>query len=107
MSEEVKEIEVFESRRFSKALSKLSDHQLKVVEDHIEKIIEDPNLGEQKKGDLSHVRVYKFKLDNQLALLGYSYVQGQLQLYLLNLASHENFYRDMKKQRKSDLNLIK
>ena len=31
MSDEVKEIEVFESRRFSKALSKLSDQQLKVL----------------------------------------------------------------------------
>ncbi|PCJ31322.1 MAG: hypothetical protein COA90_06640 [Gammaproteobacteria bacterium] len=52
MSEEQNQIDVYESRRFEKALSKLSEAQLKLVEDEIEKIIDEPEIGEVKKGDL-------------------------------------------------------
>jgi len=106
MSEKQNEIDVFQSGRFEKALNKLSDAQLKVVEDEIDKIIEYPAIGERKKGDLSHLRVHKFKLDNQLALLGYSWLEDKLELYLLQFDSHENFYKKMKNRRKDDLKLI-
>jgi hypothetical protein len=39
-------------------------------------------------------------------LLGYSWVEGRLALYFLSLGPHENVYRDIKKRRKSDLNVI-
>ncbi|UTV30854.1 type II toxin-antitoxin system RelE/ParE family toxin [Photobacterium atrarenae] len=107
MSEEQKEIDVFETPRFAKALKKLSEQQLKVVEDEIDKIIADPELGVQKKGDLSHLWVHKFKLESQQILLGYSWVENQLKLYLLNIGSHENYYQEMKRNRKTDLKLIK
>ncbi len=106
MSEEPRNIEVFEARRFTKALSKLPEKHLVTVEDEIEKIIDNPELGQQKKGDLSHLRVHKFKVNKQELLLGYSWIDNELKLYLLSLGSHENFYTDLKKQRKSDLKLI-
>lgn len=108
MSGEQKEmpIKVYETRRFEKQLSKLSEAQCEVVEDEIEKIIEDPEIGTQKKGDLSHLWVHKFKLDKQEVLLGYSWVKDKLELYLLNIGSHENYYDSMKKSRKADLKLI-
>ncbi|WP_081368429.1 type II toxin-antitoxin system RelE/ParE family toxin [Alteromonas mediterranea] len=53
--------------------------------------------GEQKKGDLAFLRVYKFKMVKQLTLLGYSYEDGTVILELIALGSHENFYRDVKK----------
>jgi len=105
MLDEPKEIDVYESRRFGKALDKLPEAQLKVVEDEIDKIIDDPEIGELKKGDLSHLRVHKFKIDNQQVLLGYSWVENKLEIYLLHLGSHANFYDKMKKQRKIDLKL--
>lgn len=107
MSEERREIDVFESRRFEKAKNKLSQAQLEIVEDEIDKIIADPEIGELKKGDLAHLRVHKFKLDNQLVLLGYSWVEQKLELYLLNIGPHENFYPKMKEHRKTDLKIIK
>ena len=107
MSDEQKEIEVYQSRRFEKTLDKLSDEQLAIVEDEIDRIIADPEIGEAKKGDLSHIRVHKFKSGPQLYLLGYSWIEDRLELYLLNFGSHENFYTDMKKRRKADLKLIK
>lgn len=107
MSEEQNGIDVYESRRFEKTIKKLTEAQLKVVEDEIDKIIQDPQIGEQKKGDLAFLRVHKFQLDNQLGLIGYSWIEARLELYLLQLGSHENFYKKMKGQRKLDQKLIK
>jgi mRNA-degrading endonuclease RelE of RelBE toxin-antitoxin system len=107
MSEEQSEVEVYESHRFEKALKKLSDGQLKVVEDEIDKIIADPFIGELKKGDLSYLRVHKFNMNNQRVLLGYSYVEDKLKIYLLQFGVHENYYQKMVEVRKTDLKLIK
>lgn len=107
MSEEQNEVNVYESRRFTKALSKLSDAHLSIVEDEIDKIIKTPDIGERKKGDLSHLRVHKFKMDNQLALLGYSWVEDKIEIYLLQFGPHENFYQKMKGQRKADIKFFK
>jgi len=60
-------------------------------------VIKDPKIGEQKKGDLTFMRVYKFKMVKQLTLLGYSYKDGAIILELIALVTHENFYRDVKK----------
>ena len=107
MSEEQKQIKVFETRRFTKALGKLSESQLVIIEDEIENIIEDPELGELKKGDLSHLRVHKFKIDTQQVLLGYAWLDNKIEIYLLHLGPHENFYQQQKKIRKADLKLMK
>ncbi|MCO7263715.1 type II toxin-antitoxin system RelE/ParE family toxin [Dickeya zeae] len=109
MSEEQNqaEIEVYQTNRFEKALDKLPQQFRFVVEDEIDAIVENPELGELKKGDLSYLRVHKFKLNNQLTLLGYSWNQSQLIIHLLSLGSHENFYQQQKKMRKSDLKLIR
>jgi len=106
MLEEQKKIDVYESRRFEKAISKLPEALLKTVEDEIDEIIKNPKIGEQKKGDLAYLRVHKFKLSNQLALLGYSWVETKLEIYLLQLGSHENFYKKIKDQRKIDRKLM-
>jgi len=107
MSEEQNEINIYETRRFEKALKKLPEAQLKIVEDEIDKIIEGPEIGEVKKGDLSYLRVHKFKMNNQQVLLGYSWIEDKVELYLLHLGSHENFYQKMKVQSKVDLKLIR
>lgn len=107
MSDEQSEVKVFETRRFEKALDKLPEAQLKVVEDEIENIIEDPEIGELKKGDLSHLRVHKFKMNKNQVLLGYSWFEDRLELYLLQIGPHENFYQKQKTQRKADLKLMK
>ena len=108
MSEERSEhkIDVYESSRFSKALGRLSEQQLIIVEDEIERIIANPGVGELKKGDLSYLRVHKFQLNNQITLLGYSWIEQKIELYLLSLSSHENFYQEQKRLRQTDLKLI-
>ncbi|EKS7811659.1 type II toxin-antitoxin system RelE/ParE family toxin [Edwardsiella piscicida] len=100
------EIAVSQSRRFEKALDKLPESQLARVEDEIDKIIADPEIGELKKGDLRFLRVHKFTLNRQLVLLGYSWQSMRVALYLLTIGPHENFYREQKQHRKADLKLI-
>jgi len=100
------EIEVFVSPTFRKQLKKLSDLMQDKVDDEIEVIIDDPEIGEQKKGSLSHLRVHKFKVNSQEYLLGYNWQEQRLELFLLQLGSHENYYRDANKRAKQDLRFI-
>ena len=61
----------------------------------IRAVIADPNLGEEKKGDLAGVFVYKFDCAGQLFLLAYQW--DETKRVLLTLGPHENFYRDLKR----------
>ena len=101
------EVEVFSSRTFEKALDKMDENTVALVENEIDKIIDDPAIGRKKKGDLSYLRVHKFKVNEQELLLGYSWQENKLHIHLLNIGPHENFYSDMKKRRKADLKSIR
>lgn len=83
------------SKSFTKTIKKLHDNQLKDLDDAISKLIENPILGNLKTGDLADLRVYKFRMINQLMLLAYYHQNNKL--ILSALGSHENFYRDLKK----------
>jgi len=107
MSGEKNKIKVYESPVFKKAFKKLTEDEKETVDDEIDIIIENPDIGTQKKGDLSYLWVHKFQLNSQQVLLGYSWNDTELELYLLNFASHENFYQEAKNRRKADLNIIR
>ena len=65
------------------------------VKKEIKKIVNDPEIGEEKKGDLSRVFVHKFKIDRQLILLAYQF--NPETRILLMLDSHQNFYKNLKR----------
>ena len=88
---------VLQTPSFKKSVKKLHKNQKKDLDDAIRELMKNPYLGEQKKGDLSFLRVHKFKMVKQLTLLGYSYEDGTVTLELMALGSHENFYRDVKR----------
>ncbi len=88
---------VLQTPTFKKAAKKLKPNQKKELDSAVKELIKKPLLGEQKKGDLAFLRVYKFKMNKQLTLLGYSFDEGALILELIALGSHENFYRDVKR----------
>lgn len=89
-------LSVIQSHSFKKAVKKLHKNQKADLDDAIRTIIDNPDLGVQKVGDLSSVRVYKFKMLKKLTLLAYQVDNGQLVLTLLMFGTHENFYRDVK-----------
>jgi mRNA interferase RelE/StbE len=67
------------------------------VNDAIKAIIQNPRIGQEKKGDLSGVFVYKFKMDRREILLAYEW--DFKHRILLAMGIHENFYRNLKKYR--------
>ncbi|MCX7244674.1 MAG: type II toxin-antitoxin system RelE/ParE family toxin [Burkholderiales bacterium] len=84
---------------FAKATRKLHASQKVELDTALKLIAKDPIIGEAKVGDLAGVYVYKFRLSQQQCLLAYRIVD-QESLKLLTFGSHENFYRDLKRQGK-------
>jgi len=80
---------------FRKSFKKLYNNQQGEIKKEIKKIVEDPEIGEEKKGDLNRVFVHKFKMDKQLTLLAYQF-DPETRI-LLMLGSHQNFYKDLKR----------
>ena len=88
---------VVQTPTFKRAVKKLKPNQKSDLDNAIKQLMLDPFLGEKKQGDLSYLRVYKFKIVKQLTLIGYSYLDSSVTLELLMMGSHENFYRDLKR----------
>lgn len=80
---------------FSRQKKKLKKQQISELDRAVHAIAKDPQIGEQKKGDLSSICVYKFKIQRQLYLLAYSCNNDTLILH--SIGTHENFYRDLKR----------
>jgi hypothetical protein len=89
------EIQVFQTPLFSKIKKKLKKNQIKDLDNAVREIIKNPELGEQKKGDLADVWVYKFRMVARENLLAYQW--DEKTRTLISLGVHENFYRDIKK----------
>lgn len=90
------EISVWQMPAFKKVYKRLHAQEKAVVDDAIRAIIQNPKIGEGKKGDLAGVFVYKFKIHRQEMLLAYEW--DEKARVLLALGVHENFYRDLKRQ---------
>ena len=86
---------ISQTRTFAKQVQKLHKNQKADLDEAVQEISKNPLAGEPKKADLIGIRVYKFKMINQLTLLAYEYYEDK-ELILLALGSHENFYRDLK-----------
>ncbi len=53
-----------------------------------------PSIGDEKKGDLKGIFIYKFKLGSTTYLLAYRFSEDLLELIMFG--PHENYYRDLK-----------
>jgi mRNA interferase RelE/StbE len=93
----VGEVTVKQLPSFKRTYKKLLPNIKMVVDKAILAIIAEPKLGEEKKGDLAGVFVYKFKANQQQMLLAYEWdLKHRL---LLALGLHENFYRNLKQHK--------
>ncbi len=88
-------IQVLQTPLFAKQKKKLRKTQIKELDKTIKVIIKDPKAGEQKKGNLTSIWVYKFKITNQLYLLAYEW--NKKSRILIALGVHKNLYRKLKK----------
>ena len=87
-------VTVHQTAMFKRAYKRLHSNQKADVDAAVAKVVQDPTIGEAKKGDLAEVFVYKFRCRGQLTLLAYEYDPSTRLLLLLG--SHENFYQELK-----------
>ena len=89
-------MDILQSLEFRKVYKKLHSNVRSIVNEQIQLVMQNPSIGEEKKQDLKGVFVHKFKINNLLYLLAYSFDEASLTL--LTLGTHENFYRDLKRK---------
>jgi mRNA-degrading endonuclease RelE of RelBE toxin-antitoxin system len=87
---------IFVTPTFDRAAKKLHRPQKAELDEAVKTVAGDAQIGEEKVGDLAGIRVYKFRMSNQLCLLSYR-ILDEDGIKLLTLGSHENFYRDLKR----------
>ena len=86
---------------FLRAAKKLHAADKALLDDAVREIASQPVVGEEKRGDLGGVCVFKFKINRQEVLLAYELLPNKQvleEVVLLALGSHENFYRNLKGQ---------
>lgn len=84
--------------RFTK---KLLARDKETLDEAVKEILKNPKAGDEKKGDLVGIFVYKFKINKQEILLAYEFRPNNLSLteiVLLSLGSHENFHKSLKRK---------
>ncbi|HED00936.1 MAG TPA: type II toxin-antitoxin system RelE/ParE family toxin [Proteobacteria bacterium] len=87
-------MKVYQSRSFEKRVKRFSEIEKGVLDQELEKIMQNPSVGEEKKGDLRGVYVHKFKIKTIQYLLSYRMVGNDLELIMIG--PHENYYRELK-----------
>lgn len=66
-----------------------------VIEDEVENVIINPEIGESKKGDLKGFRVYKFSFKKDRFLIAYRFRGDDIVFHMIG--AHENFCRELKR----------
>lgn len=86
---------------FQRVAKKMHAKDKLILDQAVKEVASNPQLGEEKRGDLSGVFVHKFKLKTQETLLAYELSPDKLKpttVVLLGVGSHENFYAKLKRQ---------
>ena len=91
----VDKVKIYQSRSFAKKVKRLTGSEKIILDQEVRKIIKNPVIGIEKKGDLRGVFVHKFKVKSLQYLLAYRFAGDELELIMLG--PHENYYRDLKK----------
>jgi hypothetical protein len=83
--------------RFRRAKRDLSEDAQKALDSEVQTILVNPLKGEQKAGPLRDVRVVKFTVSQQHYLAAYLFLPKSNVVQFLDVGSHENFYRDLRR----------
>jgi len=87
-------MKIIQSRSFERKVKKFTEREKKKLDEEIRKILDNPSIGSEKKGDLRGVFVHKFKILTNQYLLAYRFFEENLELIMIG--PHENYYRDLK-----------
>ncbi len=92
-------MKIFQSRSFAKKTKRFTKKQKTILDKQIRRILDNPIIGQEKKGNLRGVYVHKFKIESIQYLLSYRFDKDNLELIMLG--PQENYYRDLKVYLKS------
>jgi mRNA interferase RelE/StbE len=87
-------MKIIQSRSFERKVKKFTKREKKNLDEKIQKIVDNPSIGSEKKGELRGVFVHKFKIQTSQYLLAYRFLGENLELIMIG--PHENYYRDLK-----------
>ena len=82
--------------KYNRIKKKFPDLLRKKLNEAEDQVAMDPSIGEEKKGDLEGIRVYKFNVFDQQILLAYQADNNKRKVIFVACGGHENFYRDLK-----------
>ena len=94
-------MKTLQTNTFKHSTKKLHNNQKEALKTAIQEIEKNITIGDLKTGDLIGIRVYKFRILDQLVLLAYHYEASNGLLTLISLDTHENFYKNLKNQLKN------
>jgi hypothetical protein len=69
-----------------------------LINQAIEFILIQPSAGRLKTNDLTDIYVYKFPGVGRVLLIAYTFLSEDW-IQLIKVGSHENFYRDLKREK--------
>ena len=87
-------MKIYQSRSFENKVKRFSKQEKETLDEEIKKIAENLFIGEEKKGDLRGVYIYKLKIKTIQYLLSYRIMKDGLELIMIG--PHENYYRELK-----------
>jgi mRNA-degrading endonuclease RelE of RelBE toxin-antitoxin system len=77
---------IFQSKSFEKTVKKLSKDDKPALDKAVRIILDNPNIGAEKKGDLVQIYIYKYKVKAQQYLLAYRFSDSELELIKISTA---------------------
>jgi len=92
-------MKVIQSRSFEKKVKRFRKQDKKILDKQTQRILDNPAIGQEEKGDLRGVFIHKFKIQTIQYVLSYRFVGDALELIMIG--AHENYYKDLKTYLKS------
>ena len=87
-------MKIIQSPLFARTVKKFHKQDKQILDNQIRHILENPAIGQEKKGDLKNIFVHRFKISDKHYLLSYRFNNEQLEL--ITVGPYENYYRDLK-----------
>jgi len=92
-------MKVLQSRSFAKRAKRFRKQEKQVLDQQVRAILNNPEIGQEKRGELRGVFMHKFKMHATQYLLAYRIKENKI-LELIMIGPHENYYRDLEKYTK-------
>jgi len=85
---------IIQSRTFEKRVRRFRKQDKRILDQQVRKILREPSVGQEKRGELRGIFVHKFKIHATQYLLSYRMANAET-LELIMIGPHENYYRDL------------